>query len=253
VTGPGAGVLAGWVVSVDLWGTLITYGDRDAEAAWRLREFEAVLREFGHAIHGSRLRDVLTQARALTLQKQRMTGSQPTAHEQVTAVLAALGVGTAPEMTDILVTVHTHAVLRACPEVIPGAHAALAAIRAAGGLLTLTSNTLATPASVHRQILDGLDLLAPFDDLVFSCDIGVAKPRPEVFTVVAERQGTTTAHVVHVGNDWRTDVLGALEAGCRAVFFNPRGKPPRPQAPGIGHLSELAAVLVTACAAHTLA
>lgn len=245
---PRTGVLAGWLISIDLWGTLITYGDRDAEAAWRLREFATVLDEFGHQVPDGTLREVVTAARALTLQRQRMTGEQPTARAQVEAMLGALDIDD-PQVAEVLVVPHTHAVLRACPEVIPGAHSALAEVKAAGARLTLTSNTLATPASVTLQLLDSLELTEPFDDLVFSSEIGIAKPRPEVFHSVAERADLEPGRVVHFGNDWRTDVLGALDAGCHALWFNPRGKPACPQAPAIARLDELPAALTSICTA----
>jgi putative hydrolase of the HAD superfamily len=106
----------------------------------------------------------------------------------------------------------------------------------------LTSNTLSTPGEVHRQLLADLDLAGYFDDLLFSSDLGIAKPRPEVFAAVAARAGTTPGRVVHAGDDWDTDIRGALAAGCRAVYYHPHG-PARPQAPGITHLEQLPTAL----------
>lgn len=77
MTPAAAGPLENWVVSVDLWGTLITYGDRDAEAAWRIREFETVLAEFGHDLPADQVREAILAVRADTQQLQRTTGEQP--------------------------------------------------------------------------------------------------------------------------------------------------------------------------------
>ena len=241
------GPLEGWVISVDLWGTLLTYGDREAETEWRLREFATVLREFGHPIPTQRVREAVVGVRHDTLQRQRNTGEQPPVRDQVCAIVSAMGIAD-DRVIDVLLIPHTHAVLRACPQVMPGAHTALWATKTAGATVVLTSNTLATPMSVSELILEEHGLHGIFEDTVFSSDIGVAKPRPEIFHAVAHRSGTTTGRIVHVGNDWRTDVLGALGAGCRALYFNPREKPPRPQAPDIRHLDQMPATLIQMCA-----
>lgn len=241
-----AGPLGDWVVSVDLWGTLLTYGDREAEAQWRVREFVTVLREFGHPIPAEVVREAVLGLRQEMLQRQRASGEQLPVRDQVSAIITAMGI-TDDRLTDILLIPHTHAVLRACPQVMPGAHTALWSVKTAGARLVLTSNTLATPMSVSQLILDEHGFGGIFDDTVFSSDVGLAKPRPEVFHTVASRSATTPGRIVHVGNDWRTDVLGALGAGCRALFFNPRHKPSRPQALDITHLDQMPEALLTMC------
>lgn len=243
-----AGPLQDWVISVDLWGTLLTYGDREAETQWRVREFTTVLREFGHLIPSHTVREAVLGRRDDMLQRQRTSGEQLPVRDQVCAMVAAMGI-TDDRLVDVLLIPHTHAVLRACPQVMPGAHTALWATRTAGARLVLTSNTLATPMSVSRLILDEHGFSGIFDDTVFSSDVGLAKPRPEVFHTVARRSATAPGRIVHVGNDWRTDVLGALGAGCQALFFNPRHKPSRPQAADITHLDQMPEALVRMCTA----
>lgn len=241
-----AGPLRDWVISVDLWGTLLTYGDREAETQWRLREFATVLQDFGHHVPAQTVRDAVLGVRHETLQRQRTSGEQLPVRDQVSTMVAAMGI-TDDRLVDVLLIPHTHAVLRACPDVMPGAHTALWATKVAGARLVLTSNTLATPASVSRLILQEHGFGGIFDDTVFSSDVGLAKPRPEVFHAVASRSATTPDRVVHVGNDWTTDVLGALGAGCQALFFNPREKPSRPQAPDITHLDQMPEALLRMC------
>lgn len=245
---PAAGPLDDWVVSVDLWGTLITYGDRDAEARWRIREFETVLAEFGHHLLAGRVREAILTVRADTQQRQRATGEQPPARSQVEQMLTVLGLTLDERLVDVLLIPHTHAVLRACPELIPGAHSALWGLRQAGGRLVLTSNTLATPASVSRLILNDHGLTPLFDETVFSSDVGLAKPRREMFVAVATAGGAALERVVHVGNSLTTDIHGALDAGCRAVLFNPRGKPCPADIRAITSLDELPAAVLATCA-----
>ncbi|MFF8916910.1 HAD family hydrolase [Streptomyces sp. NPDC015032] len=242
--------LAGWTVSLDLWGTLITHGDRKAADAWRITEFGRVLHAYGHHPAPEKLSEVVGRTRAEAAYQQRTAGAQPGVEAQVGAVLDELGIDPgAPDLLKLLLAVHTHAVLRACPQPIPGAREALDAIKAAGGRLVLTSNTLATPSDVHRLLLSDLGLLDRFDDTLFSGDLGVAKPRPEVFATVAERAGMPLGRVVHVGDDLLTDVDGALGAGCCAVHYTPRREATRPHVPDFADFAELPDLLLSSCGA----
>jgi FMN phosphatase YigB (HAD superfamily) len=246
VTPAAAGPLASWVVSVDLWGTLVTYGDREAEAAWRIREFETVLTEFGHDLPDGQVREAILTVRAETQQRQRMTGEQPPVRGQVEQMLTVMGLPLDKRLVDTLLVPHTHAVLRACADLIPGAHSALWALKQAGARLVLTSNTLATPASVSRLILADHDLAAVFDETGFSSDVGLAKPRREMF--VAAAAGADLDRVVHIGNSLTTDIRGALNAGCRAVLFNPRGKPCPAGVRAITSLAQMPDAVLATCA-----
>lgn len=238
--------LSGWTVSLDLWGTLITGGDRQAAADWRLTEFRRVLDAYGYHPSPEKLSEIVGRTREEAAHQQRTAGAQPGVEAQVGVVLDELGIDRyEPDLLKLLLAVHTHAVLRACPQPVPGAVAALDAIRAAGGRLVLTSNTLATPPDVHRLLLSDLGLLGRFDDVLFSGDLGVAKPRPEVFAAVAARAGVPLDRVVHVGDDPLTDVDGALDAGCHAVHYNPRREAARPHVPDFADHAELPALLVS--------
>lgn len=235
--------LDGWVISLDLWGTLLDHGDRDAAMDWRINEFGRVLASFGHPLPDELLRRVVTSADAEAASAQRAHGTQPPSPGgQVTGILGALGITPSADLVTVLAIIHAHAVLRACPQLASGARTALAALAGTGARVVLTSNTLSTPGEVHRQLLADLDLTGYFDDLLFSGDLGIAKPRPEVFAAVAARAGTTPDRIIHVGDDWDTDIRGALAAGCRALYYHPDG-PGRPGAPGITHLEQFPAAL----------
>jgi FMN phosphatase YigB (HAD superfamily) len=238
-----AAPLDGWVISLDLWGTLLDHGDRAAAMDWRINEFGRVLASFGHTLPDELLRRAVTSADAEAARAQRAHGTQPAAPAgQVAGILSALGITPRTDLVAVLAIVHAHAVLRACPQPAPGARTALAALAGTGARVVLTSNTLSTPGEVHRQLLTDMDLTGYFDDLLFSGDLGIAKPRPEVFAAVAARAGTTPDHIIHTGDDWDTDIRGALAAGCRAVYYHPQS-PARPQAPGITRLEQLPGAL----------
>jgi FMN phosphatase YigB (HAD superfamily) len=56
-----------------------------------------------------------------------------------------------------------------------------------------------------------------FSTTVYSMDVGHAKPRPEIFATAAAALGVEPSEILHIGDNERTDVRGALAAGFRAI------------------------------------
>lgn len=59
-----------------------------------------------------------------------------------------------------------------------------------------------------------------FDFVVTAADAGVSKPHPEIFIQAAQLAKVELSKIVHVGDSVQADVLGAMHAGCKAVWFN---------------------------------
>ncbi|MGH8501430.1 MAG: HAD family hydrolase [Gammaproteobacteria bacterium] len=64
--------------------------------------------------------------------------------------------------------------------------------------------------------VDGL-----FDFIVYSADVGAAKPDARVFHRALAQARAEPAAAVHVGDDPDKDMLGAARAGLRTVWYNP--------------------------------
>lgn len=68
-------------------------------------------------------------------------------------------------------------------------------------------------------------------------EAGVAKPAPAIFAAACARLGAAPGRVLHAGDDWHSDVLGARRAGLRAAWLQrpggpslpPHGPPPLPE------------------------
>lgn len=99
---------------------------------------------------------------------------------------------------------------------------ALSRLRTAGVPIGVVSNSDG-PYQRRKLAAAGLDDLVP--GAVFSGDVGVAKPAPEIFRAGAAGLGLAPEQVVYVGDRWTTDVLGALSAGLAAVWVNRPGLP----------------------------
>jgi putative hydrolase of the HAD superfamily len=79
------------------------------------------------------------------------------------------------------------------------------------------------------ELVAELGQTALFRVVVDSGRIGIDKPDARIFQHAAQALGVPLADVVHVGDAWEADVIGAREAGARAVWFSPtdaRALPP---------------------------
>lgn len=207
-------------VSFDLWGTLVDPGDRPAAHAWRLREFATVLDGLGHARPAGQLARAVDEEYAEAARRQR-GGEQVAPAEQVAGICARLALPADASLSKLLTVVHTHAILRACPHVRPQVRTAIERIRERAMPVVLISNTLATSGEVTRILLDYLDITALFDEVFLSGEVGAAKPAPEIFHAAARHLALRPEQIVHVGDDWQSDVLGARGAGLRPLWLKP--------------------------------
>jgi putative hydrolase of the HAD superfamily len=65
-------------------------------------------------------------------------------------------------------------------------------------------------------ILENLDVLRMFENVVISSEIGVSKPAPRIFLEAARRFQVNPGEILHIGDDADLDGHGALTAGCKA-------------------------------------
>lgn len=95
-----------------------------------------------------------------------------------------------------------------------------------------------------RSLLDALGLTHFFDRILISCEIGFAKPAPEIFQRALTELNAPPEAVLHVGDTVETDVLGAESAHLNALWLNRHGaQPPRSPCPSIHSLAALDALL----------
>jgi putative hydrolase of the HAD superfamily len=85
------------------------------------------------------------------------------------------------------------------------------------GLKTgLVSNSMDPPWILLRD-LEEQELAERLDATVFSSEIGVRKPRPEIFLAALERLGVSAESSLFVGDRLEADVRGARDVGMRTV------------------------------------
>jgi HAD superfamily hydrolase (TIGR01549 family) len=121
---------------------------------------------------------------------------------------------------------------------IAGAAALLAAIKPRARVGIVSNNLLEEQQDKLRHC--GLDEL--IDALVVSEEAGVSKPDPAIFRIALDRLGCRADQAVMLGDSWAADIIGALSAEIRAIWFNPLGKPSPDPSAGVPELRTLDAV-----------
>lgn len=76
------------------------------------------------------------------------------------------------------------------------------------------------PSVLQNHKMDTSGLRPYCDIVVVSGDVGVHKPDPRLFEIVAEKVGLTTEECVYVGDHPVNDIQGALASGMRAIRMN---------------------------------
>ena len=117
------------------------------------------------------------------------------------------------------------------PDVAP----ALRALRGLALRLVVVSNANGTLQTHMRRI----GLAEYFDHVLDSAEEGVEKPDPRFFEIALDRSGASKASTVHVGDLYHVDVVGARNAGLRAVLLDEADLRPDADCPRVRSLGEL--------------
>ena len=111
--------------------------------------------------------------------------------------------------------------LGAFGELYDGARQVLDAL-AEGAVLAMVTNGL---SDVQRARIERLDIGHYFHTVVISSEVGVTKPRPEIFDLAFEWLGypdPTTA--LMIGDSLTSDIAGGRSYGLDTCWYNPHGK-----------------------------
>ena len=113
---------------------------------------------------------------------------------------------------------------------------ALQTLREAGVKTAVISNADAdvTVIALHFAFADRMDLI------VTSALVGYEKPDPRTFRATVEPLGVEPARALHIGDQPKSDVVGALGIGMRAALLDRYGRHGDHDGLRVGSLTELA-------------
>ena len=100
----------------------------------------------------------------------------------------------------------------------PNAHTTLAYLQKQYTLSIITNGF----EEVQFRKLKNSHLDSYFNHVITSEQAGSKKPDPEIFKYALQQVGAEASQSVMIGDDLEVDILGAMQAGMDAVFFNPK-------------------------------
>ena len=133
-------------------------------------------------------------------------------HRPYAELLTELGVEDADAFIDA-----EHEAWHPAYTVLASAQALLESLRARGLKTGGVANSWPDPARVLRADAERYGLAPQLDTMVFSSDVGVLKPEPEIFLQACRELEVDPADTMFVGDTLKTDVQGAANVGMTTV------------------------------------
>jgi len=90
-----------------------------------------------------------------------------------------------------------------------------------------------------KKYLSKAGLIDYFDILIASGSVGYEKPSPEIFRIASEKCKTPLHFMLHVGDKYEEDYLGAKAAGINAVLIDRKGIYKNKECKKISKLTEI--------------
>ncbi|NHJ01258.1 MAG: HAD family hydrolase [Candidatus Heimdallarchaeota archaeon] len=105
-----------------------------------------------------------------------------------------------------------------------GSYAVLEHLKREGFKLGLIVNTLFSSGDAFREfVIINLGFQSIFDSMVFSNEIGFLKPHSLIFDAsMRELSIDNPQEILHIGDNPKTDIIGAKEANLKTGFFQNR-------------------------------
>lgn len=212
-------------VTFDFWQTLYAEND-DADhgyVRWRAQRIAEYLQNHGCCFDDQAvmvgLEDARTYLDGVWKQERRTVGAEILAD----ILLRRLGVtsvdGIPGEIASILQTAVLHLPLSRVPHAIETLR-----LLSSQFPVALICDTGFTPGRVLREMMRRDGVLNCFRHLTFSDEVGCSKPSPKNFACTLEALGVGPHEAVHVGDLIETDIIGAKEAGMKAVLYWGEGR-----------------------------
>ena len=104
--------------------------------------------------------------------------------------------------------------------VFPDSLATLQSLRERGLRVALISNL----ASPYKRAVIRLDLESCFDAILYSCDLGLAKPDPNIYLDALTKLNASAESTLMVGDSQRSDVDGPGVVGIRGLLLDRNGQ-----------------------------
>jgi len=174
------------------------------DSRFRSRRLEEIWREY------SRLLELVQPDVAsgrVTVQQARV--------ERFRQLALYCGTGVTPEQAAGLSAAY-RAQYQRLRRTVPGVRRVLERLQGRTTLGVVTNNEVAE----QEEKLDHFQLRSLINFMIVSAGVGVAKPDTGIFQIALERADARPEEAVMIGDSWKSDIVGARNAGIRPVWFN---------------------------------
>ena len=205
-------------ITFDYWDTLYEGAALPERVALRHDAVRQLLHALGHPLPEPEFTELYRASGDEAERWWREEHRGYTTDERIRWILGRLGIERPEECEHVARAVQAvdDALLRHPPRLLPGAAGAVRRLGASYALGIVSDTGFASGRAQDRLLAhDGLREL--FRTAIYSMDVGHAKPRPEPFRAALHALGFRAAEVIHIGDNERTDVRGALALGMRAI------------------------------------
>lgn len=207
-------------VTYDLWNTLVhnrNYGE------FRLPSLKRILSENGYIFEDSIVKDAYLggfrySGHIIRTENQRHVEPQ----EIVAEVLRLLGVENNSIISE-LAAMYEDSFLCDPPKLKEGVFEALEYTKKYKvGLVSVTG---VSPGRLVRGVMRKYGILDYFESLSFSDEVKWVKPNVKLYHHASEALGVAPEDTVHIGDSMKGDIVGAINAGMKAVWVKTRAQP----------------------------
>jgi len=124
------------------------------------------------------------------------------------------------EWVDQLSSAYVSAIFEVPPYMNLDAYRVLQWLKNHNKLVGLICNVGLTPGFGLRNVLAKEGIAKYFDLMIFSDEVDLRKPDPRIFRKAANELQLKPYKIVHVGDNLRSDIWGAKNAGFKAVYLS---------------------------------
>jgi FMN phosphatase YigB (HAD superfamily) len=205
-------------VTFDYWDTLYEGGALPERVALRRTAVGALLGAYGRAMPDEQLRALYEASGQEAERWWREEHRGYTTDERLRWILERAAVTPRQNCEHVTAAVDAvdNALLMLPPAMLSGAWQMLRSLSRHYRLAVISDTGFASGRAQDR-LLEKDAARDFFAATIYSMDVGHATPRPELFAAAVSTLGIEPAEILHIGDNERTDVRGALAAGFRAI------------------------------------
>jgi len=199
------------LVSFDVWDTLLSvrafYRDIAMELSKLLEEQPTLLED--------KIMEGYRRVRAI----RRAGGLSDSEIVSAALKLVAEFLGTMSETVERAIL---NAVKNGRPEnyMLNGVLETVGQMKELGLKITVVGNVVFWPGNLNKVLLEKAGLARFIDEQFYADEVGVSKPKPEIFAKMLSRFNVEPCEAVHVGDSLFEDLAGAVLAQMKAVLID---------------------------------